>query len=168
MSRARPVLRRLVHVFPAAFLLAGACAVFEPEPFARERRALADARARWEQLGLADYEFVYHAECYCLPELTRETMIRVRAGVVDSVWFATGGSPQLVGEASYPTIDELFDRIESAYADPAAVVRATFDATRGFPRDAWLDRNRAAADDEFGFTVHSLAASAVPASSVAR
>lgn len=159
MSRARPVLRRTLLL--ALALLPAGCAVFEPEPFARERRALADARARWEHLGLADYEFVYHAECNCLPELTRETVIRVRAGAVDSVWFVEGGSPQLVGEASYPTIEELFDRLEAAYADPAAVVRATFDAARGFPRDAWLDRNRAATDDEFGFTVRSVSAAAI-------
>ena len=165
MSRARPAVLHIGLLFPIVLLLTGACAVFEPEPLERERRELSDARARWVRQDLQDYEFTYRAQCTCIPELTQETVIRVRDGQVDSVWFVGGGAPQLVGEASYPTIDALFDRLEAAYAEPTAVVRATFDATRGFPRDAYMDVNRAADYDEYGFVVRTLAAERVEATS---
>ena len=166
MSRARPVpgLSRWRHLprRPSLFLLVplllavAGCAVFEPEPLARERQALADARARWARVAATDYAFVYQADCSCFPELTREVVIHVRDGQVDSVAFVDGGAPQIVGEASFPTIPQLFDRLDAAYAEPTAVVRATFDASRGFPRDGWVDANRSTDDDEFGFVVRSV------------
>lgn len=152
-----PAARRLRAALLALGLAAlGGCAVFEPDPLADERHALESARRRWASQTLRDYEFVYKADCNCPPDLTRWSLVTVRDGAVDTVRFVDGGYPAMIGTTAYPTVEQLFDRIDFALMRRARTIRVSYDPRMGFPTSAFIDLEGGVADDEFGFDVTAV------------
>lgn len=125
-------MRRFVFFFLA---LAG-CAVLEPEPLAVQRRALVEARARWERARPRAYRYMYTPQCSCPSNYTRAVWVSVQDSVVTRVAYVDGYGPALVGTVGFPTIDGLFARLDSAYAAPVPDVRVRYDGTWGYPAEA--------------------------------
>jgi Family of unknown function (DUF6174) len=111
---------------------------------------LADAHARWEQAGVADYSYVLHSDCGERTLLGR-FRITVRDGTVSAAdgldergeHFVRGIGPEYV-----PTIDELWDELLHAAEDGADTARGEFDEALGYPTSITIDYERRASDDE--------------------
>ena len=130
--------------FAAAACVALA-ATAQPTDFAAARNA-------WRRAALADYEYGYRKYCACHPDSPPETIVTVRGRAVVGVRHrpvdSTNEVPGKPGsEQYYWTIDDLFELIASARAR-GAVVRATYDAERGFPREIHIDYDKNAIGDE--------------------
>ena len=111
---------------------------------AAQRRALDRHRAMWTAQHLRNYRFRLRFRCFC-PSSGRATIITVRQGRPRG---ATGF------QTRFDTIPELFGQLRRALDDPqAGEVKVRYDAGRGFPRTASIDRIKNAIDDEIGWTV---------------
>lgn len=115
--------------------------------------ALADARARWEARGPADYAMTQSRNCFCPPDVRGPFEVTVRDGAVATV--RLDGAP--VPSERALSIDALFDLIADAYAGEAAEVRVSYDPALGYPTEIWIDYERQLADEETGYTVTALA-----------
>jgi len=101
------------------------------------------ARARWRSAALTAYEYGYHKFCECHRESPPETVVTVRGGTVTGVRHRPAGSSVEVPAADknfqyYWTVDGLFELIASAQ-ERGVQVRASYDATLGFPREVYID-----------------------------
>ncbi len=101
--------------------------------------ALADARARWAQTGLRDYDVTVRVGCFCPPATTAPKVVHVR-----------GGEPF---EPNGLSVEAIFDFIENN-AD-AYVLNAEY-AADGHPVSVYADQHPNVADEERGFTISNL------------
>lgn len=91
---------------------------------------LAAARARWAEAGLTDYSYDVVFHDVESADYTDPYTVRVERGAIVSV--VQNGSDAGSGEVAIPTIDELFELIETARLD-GADVDALYDAETGHP-----------------------------------
>lgn len=118
---------------------------------------VARAKARWTAFGPASYEVTVELTCFCGPESTRPTIVRVRDGRAESRRYADTGAPAPASVASAtPTVDELFAIIAGAESSGAATVRARYDAVLGYPVSVFIDYDAGIADDEYSYTMRDL------------
>lgn len=110
--------------------------------------------AAWRAGRPDRYRFVYSPRCFCLPE---RLTIEVRGDSARLV--AAEGDTAAIArrrESELPTVDSLFAMLDDALQADPAEMRVTWDPAMHYPRDAWVDRDRNMADEEFGFAVDSL------------
>jgi hypothetical protein len=123
-------------------------------------RELEANRKLWESKGPASYVFDYRVVCYCPPQVTRAVTITVENGEVVGVTYVDSGEPvDLYEPGDYPTVDDLFDEIESALAQGPHWVRAEYDTPLGYPTDVFIDFEENVADEERGFVVDRFVSS---------
>ena len=121
------------------------------------RPALADAeldaaQARWRAAALTGYEYGYHKYCDCHRESPPETTVSIRDGKVIRVRHRPAGTTTDVPAADknldyYWTVEGLFQLIGSAF-ERGVSVRASYDATLGFPREIFIDYDADLIGDE--------------------
>lgn len=130
-----------------ALLLAGGFAACGNPPFELTLSALENQRARWEESGVLDYRFQYRELCVCGQSAMRQATIEVRGGEVVSIT-GTGAPEGTESPADFPTIDDLFDRIEDAIRDEAAALSVSYDPELGYPTEIIIDYDYGAQQDE--------------------
>jgi hypothetical protein len=117
-------------------------------------RELEANRELWESEGPASYVFDYRVVCYCPPEIVRAVTITIDDGEVVGATYVDSGQPvDPFSPGDYPTVDDLFDEIESALAEDPYSVRAEYDPQLGYPTDIFVDFEENTADEEWGFVV---------------
>lgn len=147
-SGARPVsggVRR--HLSLLALVLIGGLYGCGTAPFELTLSALENQRARWEESGVVDYRFDYRERCVCGQSAMLRATIEVRDGRVTSV-SDTGAPPGTEPLTAFPTIDDLFDRIEEAIRDEAAALSVSYDPVLGYPTEIIIDFDYGAEQDE--------------------
>lgn len=110
------------------------------------------AQARWRAAALTGYEYGYHKYCDCHRESPPETTVSVRDGKVIRVRHRPAGTTTDVPAADknldyYWTVEGLFQLIGSAL-ERGVSVRASYDATLGFPREIFIDYDAGLIGDE--------------------
>src|SRR5512140_140803 len=127
---------RMYHVFALVVLLPlGACS--SPTQAVSD---LARARQRWELARPAAYDFTLRISCFCGGEITRAVVIAVRDDSVESRSYAdTGEAVSAQWNASFPTIDGLFDLVAAANARHPASLVAAYDTSLGYPTSIYID-----------------------------
>lgn len=151
-----------MRLFLFAGLLLAGCSVFDPG--SDDLAEIRAARQAWARQGLHAYSFTYDIGCFCGTRVP--TRVVVRADTVNALFDARTGevlTPEqmgwLGGEASfrrlYPTVDELFDRLEEA-ARKGNRVEFRFDPARSFPAEAFIDYIARAIDDEVTYRISEL------------
>jgi len=138
-----------------ALLLAGGVAACGEAPFELTLSALENQRTRWEESGVLDYRFEYRELCVCGQSAERRATIEVRGGEVVSVT-GTGAPDGWESITAYPTIDDLFDRIEEAVRDEAAALSVSYDPDLGYPTEIIIDYDYGAEHDEVNIDATGL------------
>lgn len=113
---------------------------------------LESARQRWRAQDLHTYAFLLQRSCFC--GNTHPLFVAVVNDKVAAVLdFETleGIDPK-----NGQTVDELFKFIETAVNRPARLIRATYDATKGFPTEIDYDGEAQIADDEIFYRVSDV------------
>lgn len=147
-SAARPLPGAVRRRLPLlALLLIGGLYGCGTAPFELTLSALENQRARWEDSGVVDYRFDYRERCVCGQSAMRRATIEVRGGQVASV-SDTGAPPGTEAITAFPTIDDLFDRIEEAIRDEAAALSVSYDPDLGYPTEIIIDFDYGAEQDE--------------------
>jgi hypothetical protein len=98
----------------------------------------------WNDLGIADYDYVIRISCFCLFE-EGAVSIQVRNNTIED--------SQLFG---YPTVMELFDSIQSAITDEADAIIVTYDSMHGYPNSIYTDWYEGGFDDEITYEILEL------------
>ena len=129
----------------------GACSLLGPED--GPRAELESARERWERVGPSAYRTTQTHLCFCGIELRGPVTIRVTAAGTTRTYVSDGRSVPADRVRFFPTVEELFDEIESALDEGADQVRATYDPTTGAPLDVFIDYSERMADEEQGWTL---------------
>ena len=129
----------------------GACSLLDPED--GPRNELDSARERWESAGPSAYRTTQSHVCFCGTELRGPVTIRVTAAGITRAYVADGRAVPANLAQFFPTVEELFDEIESALDEGADQVRATYDPTTGAPLDVFIDYSERMADEEQGWTL---------------
>jgi hypothetical protein len=119
-----------------------ACVLLVPG-LASADASLDAGRALWRKAALQAYEYGYYKFCECHPAKPPETVVSVREGAVVRVRHRPADSTvEVPAEPKnlefYWTVDGLFALLQSAF-DRGVQVRATYDATLGFPREIYID-----------------------------
>jgi hypothetical protein len=120
-------------------------------------RDLQEARAAWERAAIQDYDLDMRRLCFCGTPI--DVTVRVRGGQRFDVLYELDGAPAPVPPQFalyYPTVPELFERIERAFREEADEVRVTYHPTLGYPTELWVDQSRSISDEEEGFEVELL------------
>lgn len=152
-------MRHILRLLSAMVLVTAACDGDSVLGTAPEILELSAARERWADSEPAEYQFNYTRSCFC-PALTN-VRVTVRNGVVISARvIATGVELSPAERADIPTIDGLFDIIESAIAQRAHELRVSYDAQMGFPMSIVLDYREMIADDEVYYEVKEVMSTA--------
>jgi hypothetical protein len=126
-----------------------------------EAEALADARARWDSVGVSEYQLQVGKICFCAPEVTAPVVVTVRGDEVVDVRYAEGrpeGAPDVPEDA--PTVETLFDAVERAI-DEADELQVEYDPELGYPTRIGIDFDTDVVDEELGYEAvvlsHSVA-----------
>jgi uncharacterized protein DUF6174 len=122
-----------------------------PRP-TREVSDLTAARQRWQSQNLHTYAFILQRSCFCVNvhPLFVVVLSDTVAAVLDFETFE-GVDPRL-GE----TFDGLFTFIQNAIDRPAKLIRAEYDAVKGFPTTIDYDGAAQIADDEIFFRISDV------------
>lgn len=121
-----------------------------------ELAALADARQRWAEAGYDAYAMVLHRQCFCPPEYRGPYEVEVRGGEVVAVRDVATGDPVPAENARlFPSVEEIFDRIEAAIRRSVARLDVEY-AERGWPIRVWIDEDERIADEEQGFQIDAV------------
>lgn len=122
-----------------------------------ERFELALAERRWAAEAPDDYRFTYRKGCFCALEDVGPFEVTVRGGAVDTVVFV-GEVPAEAPGAFEPRptvegVEDLFDLVRRAVDDGVDALEVEYDEALGVPLVISIDHDRAAVDDEVGYTV---------------
>lgn len=152
-SNRLPRFSRLLLLAAALVLAAPACREDDDPDRRSDFRA---HRTLWRAQGLDDYDFVLRRACFCPPALSYPTRVEVRDGAVVAATGIESGEPVPVEDV--PTIDDLFDIIESALDDDWELVEVTYDPELGFPAAATLDPGGGVVDAGVDYEVRDVVA----------
>lgn len=118
----------------------------------RQVTDLEAARERWRAQNLHTYAFTLQRSCFCanVDPLYVLVLSDTVAGALD---FETG---EWVDRRLGTTVDGLFTFIQNATDRPARLIRAEYDAAKGFPTEIDYDGAAQIADDEILYRVSDV------------
>lgn len=113
----------------------------------RETNDLEQARQLWRAQNLHTYAFILQRSCFCanVHPLYVAVFADTVAGVID---LETGSQ---VDSQLGKTVEDLFTFVQRAIDQRAHVIRAEYDAGKGFPTEIDYDGAERIADDEIFF-----------------
>jgi hypothetical protein len=110
------------------------------------RAALQQARGHWNSLGITDYQYAFQRSCFCAPDFRAPVRIEVRQGQVAEV--ASVETGQARPTEGYPTVEDLFARLQAALDSGAENVQVAYDPGLGYPTRFFIDQSTRIADEE--------------------
>jgi hypothetical protein len=138
----------------------GGCIPITIEPGPSPLQAELDAnRAKWAAMGLDDYEYNLFTGCSCPDRIVGPNIMTVSDGVVTGIRSAADGTPIELEEGFfYPTIDDLFDRIQRAFDGEVRgnAFSAQYDDEFGYPTSIYIDWVPEYADEESSYYARDL------------
>ncbi len=127
-------------------------------PTALSSSTLEGARARWVSAGIRDYRYEFRQQCECGPALAEAAVVEVRGGAVARVNYRdSGGEAPATARQLFPTVEQLFQRIEDAIRRNAASLSVSYDGTLGYPTLISIDYDLQVIDDEVAIDASALA-----------
>ena len=121
-------------------------------------QSYASSLAKWQNAGIADYDYTFQKTCFCLAGATESVRISVRESEIRSVATVSEGS-ELEADvfSSFYTVEELFELIRQAIDSQAVRLEVSYDEVLGYPTFIDIDFDFAVADDEITIEAGELA-----------
>ena len=109
------------------------------------------ARALWESQNPRSYHFRLRYTVWEPKKVEYEALVSVKNGQKRVYQVTQGGRPTSDYDPNdFPTIEELFDRLELAVFRAARQVQVQYDPQRGFPVRCLIDDHQFGVSDEWG------------------
>jgi len=131
-------------------------------PADRWQDALDAAVARWDSLGISDYNYRYRRSCFCLPPYTQWMSLEVRDAAFSAGYYLNGTAIPADVEGSVPTVGDMFAIIQDAINgqswtdEPVATMEVAYHPHYGYPRDVHIDYTEMVADEEVTWKAKEL------------
>jgi hypothetical protein len=110
------------------------------------------AKAKWKDAAIRDYQFTYTRACNCPSEGAINVI--VLNGVVSRAYYQDSGVDLDAERITLvPTLEKLFEIAEEGYSSNESEVRFTANAQYGYLAYLYVDQIKLAADDELIYTV---------------
>jgi hypothetical protein len=121
---------------------------------------LETAHQLWRTQNLHTYAFTLQRSCFCgnVHPLYVFVLSDTVAGVLD-----LSDVEKVVDRRLGVTVENLFSFVQSAIDRPARLIRAEYDATKGFPTQIDYDGAAQIADDEISYRISDVHPVAPPA-----
>ncbi len=103
-----------------------------------------------------DYVFTFTRFCECTAEYGGTFRVYVTAGVVANATDLAGTQTSAEILATLPTIDDIFDTIDTAEVEGAASVVVEYDPNEGYPTSVAIDYSEQIADEEYSVSVRDV------------
>ena len=148
-----------------AFVLAAACTGKTSDARTSTGRIADEGhRSLWKSANINDYSWSVFVDCLTCGDFPGGFDVTVVDGEpVDLRGTDFRGEVQKLSIAKDEkdglvplTVEELFDRLDAAYASNAEVINVDYDEALGYPRHVAIDPSRTTSDDEIEFTVKSF------------
>ena len=126
-----------------------------------QRQAFVDALARWNDSGLADYDYTFTRGCFCPEEFVGPYQVSLRAGQVVSATFKGTDLFDIdileIGryEEIVKSVDGVFGEIDRALRE-ADSFSAEYHPVLGYPTNVYIDWIANVADEEVGYSILNL------------
>lgn len=144
---------RIVRLLAAISLTMAACGGAESP----EQAALDDALTTWSSTEHAHYRMTTQRSCECLPEYVQPIVVEVMDNAIVSAVYESSGDPVSADvQATLHTVDGMFGVIQDAIDEDAYRLVVSYDPTRGFPVDIFIDYDERVADEEFSLSVRDF------------
>jgi hypothetical protein len=141
----------------AAVLLAGCRGNLSPSELRGERSELNVARGRWTSRGPGNYRYQFQYLCFCPASLVTPVQIEVRAGRVAAVTDPVTGRPATPATGRpTPTVEELFEIVETALDGGVDWMDVQYDLVLGYPAVIRIDPNSRSVDEEQSYFAGGL------------
>jgi hypothetical protein len=114
--------------------------------------------ALWESHRAVDYDYFYQRSCFCMEVMRTKYEVQVRNDTVDGAFSAEDGTPakpDMLGNW-LPTIEGIFDQIQSAIDQSAYSMKIQYNDTFGYPMSVSIDYNPMMADEELYVSAEGL------------
>jgi hypothetical protein len=111
---------------------------------------------KWQAAGLHDYAFTLKQSCFCIG--MQPLRITVRGDAVQSAVTASDGAavkPEERGKLL--DMNQIFQKIEAAYAQPADHITLTLNQEWGYPERVYVDYYVMMADEELIYEISDFA-----------
>jgi hypothetical protein len=139
---------RIRSLLVVALAFAASCS----DATAPTRSDVVTNREKWAANGYPSYTMTMSRVCFCGEVGPYRVLV-----VNDSIISATRDADGTAADPRYlPTINELFDFIDTAIAEKAARIDVQYDAALGFPQQVDYDRSLNIADEELFYTVSNV------------
>jgi hypothetical protein len=136
----------------AVLLAFGACADESNAP-----AELGTKREQFSQSLNGSYRFTWRRSCECSQETTTPIRITVQQGnIISAINLETNQPVATETLQGLTTIEGVFDTIEDAYNENAAVISVTYDPTSSFPASVGIDYSLQIADEEFSLQISDV------------
>ena len=131
------------------------CSDQGPPPGLAEEIAL--NRTVWQATRPQAYSYTILHQCFCGVEARGPVEVEVSGPtVVRRVYVDTGAEVDAQFAPSFPSVDGLFDILESAVDTEADEIKVVWDSTNGIPLNFSIDYDRETADEEQGYEVVAI------------
>lgn len=95
-------------------------------------------------------------DCFCTEEWRDPYRLIVRDGIIALAVNERTGEDVNPQDFNLPTVEDLFQQIETACTEPYADLNVVYDIDMGYPSSSWFNMNECICDEEVGYTVTSL------------
>jgi hypothetical protein len=147
-------MRRFAVLVAAASLAAG-CSAFGLDGGTGERARLRINRAKWENHQIPAYRYTYRRGCFFCPGI-ESIVLEVRNQAVIAAFPESSDEPLPYHLDLLPTVDDLFDIIESAIAQRVDLLEVEYHPVLGHPTRIAIDYGFNVADDEVSHSARDL------------
>ncbi len=115
-------------------------------------------RAKWQAFAVDTYAYEFGNHCSCPPQIVGPTLIVVENGEVAELRGADGTVFEPQEGVRYPTIEELFDTVQTALdgGRGPSTVSVRYDDAWGYPINIDVDWDPGLADEETSYIAANL------------
>ncbi len=115
-------------------------------------------RTKWSAAAIDTYEYHFGNFCLCPPTIVGPTIIAVEGGRVTQLRSADGVPFEPQEDVRYPTIEDLFDDVQSAIDRGLGMdsLSVRYDDQWGFPSELFVDWVAELADEETSYSASNL------------
>jgi len=110
---------------------------------------------KWNSINSKNYTFELTKSCFCPQEEVKEIMVE-NGNLVSAKFIPSNTKIDLSKRGDIYSLDGFFGLIQDAFDSKASKVTVTYDETKGYPTDIYIDQNEMIADEEISYHVKNF------------
>ena len=110
---------------------------------------------KWDNFNINNYTFELTKSCFCPQEEVKEVTIE-KGNIVSAKFIPSNTKIDLSKRGDIYSINGFFELIQDAFDSKASKVTVTYDETKGYPTNIYIDQNEMITDEEISYRVKNF------------